>query len=106
MPSVRSISVLVLGLCSGCAAHGAQPLRVRVLNTETPRALLPEPAPAADFVDEQPERAAPPRLGAPGGSGAGSRRVTPARPSNDAQSGNDTVGGLPAGMGGVTGPLG
>lgn len=104
MPSVRSISVLVLALCSGCAAQGGQALRVRVLNTEAPRALLPEPS-AADFVDQQPERAAP-RLGAPGGSGAGSRRVMPARPSNDAQSGNDTVGGLPAGMGGVTGPLG
>ncbi len=35
------------------------------------------------------------RISAPGGSGAGTRSVTPAK----GQSGNETVGGLPAGSG-------
>ena len=44
---------------------------------------------------------ATPRIGAPpGGSGAGSRRVVPT------QSGNETVGGLPAGNGGGAGVVG
>lgn len=106
MPSLRSISVLVLGLCVGCTATAAQTPRVRVLATEMPPAPRAEPLPAADIAREQPERTTAPRLGAPGGSGAGSRRVTPARSTSGAQSGNDTVGGLPAGSGGVTGPFG
>lgn len=98
--------MLALALGSGCAAPGAQAVRVRVLNTEAPRARLAQPVPSTDSSQARPESVAPPRLGAPGGSGAGSRRVTPAAATSDAQSGNDTVGGLPAGIGGVTGPLG
>jgi hypothetical protein len=106
MPSLRLISVLVLGLCVGCTATTAQTPRVRVLDTELPRAPRAEPVPASDVYREQPEPTTAPRLGAPGGSGAGSRRVTPARSTGAAQSGNDTVGGLPAGTAGFTGPLG
>jgi hypothetical protein len=98
--------MLALALVSGCAAPGAQTLRVRVLNTEAPSPPLAEPAPRNDTPEAQPERVAPPRLGAPGGSGAGSRRVTPAAATSVGQSGNETVGGLPAGIGGVIGPLG
>jgi hypothetical protein len=72
---------VVLALCTACASGGAS---VRVLNSEPPRALEPEP--------DVGERATP-RIGAPGGSGAGTRSVWPA------QSGKDAVGGLLFGKG-------
>jgi hypothetical protein len=88
LPYILTLSSL------GCAAA---PVPVRVLHTEAPHTQLPEPAPARTA----PESGTPkPRIGPPGGSGAGSRRVLPA------QSGNETVGGLPAGTGGGKGPAG
>ena len=84
----------------GCAAG---PVPVRVLHTEVPHAQLPEPASTQTAPSGEQgtgERATPARIGAPGGSGSGSRRVQPA------QSGNETVGGLPVGMGGGKGPAG
>ena len=74
----------------GCVAA---PVPVRVLHTEAPRVQLPDSAPT--HTAPRPEHATPkPRIGAPGGSGAGSRRVLPT------QSGNETVGGLPGGAAG------
>jgi hypothetical protein len=93
---MRTLLCLVTMSLAGCAA----PVRVRVLHIEAPRITAPEaaaPEPAAPSHDDA---RAVPRIGAPGGSGAGSRRVVPA------QSGNDTVGGLPAGIGGGSGPAG
>src|SRR5882672_3129347 len=90
--------LLVVILCGACAttslAVPAQP--VRILDSEAARAPVPELEAATK--PQGTERA--PRIGAPGGSGAGSRRVAPI------QSGNETVGGLPAGTGGGTGPAG
>lgn len=93
---MRALLCLVTLSLAGCAAA---PVRVRVLDSEAPRVSAPEatPEPAPSSHDDA---TAAPRIGAPGGSGAGSRRVVPA------QSGNDTVGGLPAGMGGGKGPAG
>lgn len=81
---------------AGCSQNRPTLLPLRVLNSEAPRLELDEPARP---VPPEAREAATPRIGAPGGSGAGARRVRPA------QSGNDTVGGLPAGMG-STGPRG
>jgi len=69
----------------GCApvASSAPRLSLRVLSSE-PASIRQEPDAAED---------APRRIGAPGGSGSGTRRVQPL------QSGKDAVGGLPAGMG-------
>jgi hypothetical protein len=92
-----SIPLLLLALLVGCAASCA-PV-VRVLASETPD-IHAEPE-VTDRVTTP--ATAPPRIGAPGGSGAGSRRVAPAAAQVGAQSGNETVGGLPAGGGG---PLG
>lgn len=95
MPNLRALSVLVLVLGTGC---GAAAPRLRVLSSE------PGSAPRPEVVVEPGEDVTvpkhPARIGAPGGSGSGSRSVIPA------QSGNDTVGGLPAGMGGGSGPRG
>ena len=63
-------------------------LPIRILSSETARAPHAEPALRARAAEPP-----TPRIGAPGGSGSGSRRVLPA------QSGNETVGGLPAGSG-------
>jgi hypothetical protein len=105
MASLRvfALPLITLALCSGCAASAATPsnLPLRILASE----LAAVPAPTAEPSElgssdakDGGERA--PRIGAPGGSGAGSRRVAPA------QSGKETVGGLPVGMGGCTGPAG
>lgn len=87
-----------LTLVAGCASAslGAPPHAVRILDSEPARAPVPEAESAASAR----ERVGGPRIGAPGGSGAGSRRVAPV------QSGNETVGGLPAGIGGGKGPAG
>lgn len=93
---MRRLLYIVTVSSVGCAAA---PVPVRVLHTEAPHAQLPESPPAQ--TEPTPEQATPaPRIGAPGGSGAGSRRVRPV------QSGNETVGGLPAGTGGGKGPAG
>jgi hypothetical protein len=102
MQRASSIPLLLLTLLVGCAASNSQVPRVRVLTSETPQ-LRAEPEPGSDVAAPA---VMPPRLGAPGGSGAGSRRVAPAAVRAGAQSGNDTVGGLAPGVGGVTGPLG
>lgn len=103
------VAVTALACFSGCAGTSAaavtSTLPVRVLSSEAPSAPRPEPV-SAPSRDATPSAATPsdgatlPRIGAPGGSGAGSRRVTPA------QSGNETVGGLPAGTAGPTGAAG
>jgi hypothetical protein len=87
--------VLVLGaagLSGGCArTMPGVSSPVRVLSSE------PATSPRAEPEGSSSERLPTPRIGAPGGSGAGSRRVAPA------QSGNDAVGGLPTGAAGVVG---
>jgi|SRR3954469_18888576 hypothetical protein len=92
MHSLGALGLVALALTFGCSAASApvlQPrLPVRILSNEAGTAPRPELLPG----DAQPAMSAP-RIGAPGGSGAGSRRVAPA------QSGNETVGGLPAGAG-------
>ena len=93
---MRCLLCLVTLSLAGCAAA---PVPVRVLPSEAPRLTAPEALPEPTAPSERDATTAP-RIGAPGGSGAGSRRVVPA------QSGNDTVGGLPAGIGGGTGPAG
>lgn len=94
MPNLRALWVVSLVLCAGCA-RGAQ---LRVLSSEpdfTPQPQL-EATPSEDHTTPEPA----PRIGPPGGSGSGSRSVIPA------QSGNEAVGGLPAGIGSGTGPRG
>jgi hypothetical protein len=95
MPNLRPLSLAVLVLCASCASEGA---RLRVLSSESPAAPTPERDPQWDPDLTTPKPA--PRIGAPGGSGSGIRSVIPA------QSGNETVGGLPAGIGNGTGPRG
>ena len=100
MWSSTHVLLVLLGTGSslGC---GANAVPVRVLSSAPSKALLPEAAPNEVRPQAAPNDAAPmPRIGAPGGSGSGSRRVTPP------QSGNETVGGLPAGIGGGRGPAG
>lgn len=92
------VLALAASACSQQVPNAQVPLRV--LSSEAPRATLPEPELAPSNEAREAERAPLPRIGAPGGSGAGSRRVQPA------QSGNETVGGLPVGIGGGTGPRG
>ena len=94
---MRLLLCLVTSSLVGCAAA---PIPVRVLHTETPRLTAPAEAVHEPAAPSHDDARAQPRIGAPGGSGAGSRRVVPA------QSGNDTVGGLPAGIGGGSGPAG
>ncbi|HEX2869681.1 MAG TPA: hypothetical protein VHP33_00465 [Polyangiaceae bacterium] len=105
--SFVAVTALGLACATGCAGTSAtaagSTLPVRVLSSEAPSAPHPEPSdtlPAPSSATTPSERA--PRIGAPGGSGAGSRRVAPVR----AQSGNETVGGLPAGTAGPTGAAG
>jgi len=94
MLSVRIISLVLFAFSGGCAAARvtAQNTRLRVLNSELPASPVPEPSELDRDAGKSPAPVAP-RIGAPGGCGAGSRRVLPA------QSGNETVGGLPAGIG-------
>jgi hypothetical protein len=87
-----------LGCAAGSASAVREPVRIRLLGSEAPRMQLPAEAPASNGAGSPGEVGAPeftraPRIGAPGGSGAGSRRVLPA------QSGKETVGGLPGGSG-------
>ena len=92
MHPLRALGLFVLALNVGCSATSVpgspSRLPMRVLSNEAANAPRPELAPSNGQRD-----ATAPRIGAPGGSGAGSRRVVPA------QSGNETVGGLPAGAG-------
>lgn len=86
----------ILLACSGGCAGAAAPLPVRALSHEPSPAVTPEAA------SERPPATRPfPRIGAPGGSGAGSRSIVPTQSKNDAptQSGNEAVGGLDAGSG-------
>lgn len=80
----------------------APQLPIRVLSSEPASVREPEATPreTAPTFDATAPRVGAPRIGAPGGSGAGSRRVVPA------QSGNETVGGLPAGIGAGAGVAG
>ena len=89
--------------CAGTAENLTAPrLPIRILSSEGARVQQPEVTPrdAAPTSDGTPPRIGAPRIGAPGGSGAGSRRVVPA------QSGNETVGGLPVGAGAGAGVAG
>jgi hypothetical protein len=102
---VAFTALACLSGCAGTSAVGASStLPVRVLSSEAPRAPRPEPTDAAQAPSNvtPPGGVAAPRIGAPGGSGAGSRRVAPVRD----QSGNETVGGLPTGTAGPTGAAG
>ncbi len=97
----RASTLSLLTLLVGCAAPAAQAPGVRVLSSEAARVRA---EPEAEVVSTPAVRKA--RIGAPGGSGAGSRRVVPAAAQARPQSGNDTVGGLPAGLGGAAGRWG
>lgn len=79
MPKLRALlpSLVILGTACASSPSLRGPLRES--------ANAPPSAPGLGRTG--------PRIGAPGGSGAGSRAVTPT------QSGNETVGGLPAGSG-------
>jgi hypothetical protein len=85
--------------CTGTAGRVTAPQTIRILSSEAasvqqPEAAACDAAPTSDATATRPgARIGAPRIGAPGGSGAGSRRVVPA------QSGNEAVGGLPAGAG-------
>jgi hypothetical protein len=111
MQRASSLPLLLLTLLVGCAAPAAQAPAVKVLASEAPRARAELEA-DGNLVGAS-TASTKARIGAPGGSGAGSRRVAPARAKARPQSGNETVGGLPAGMGGlpagtagVAGPFG
>jgi hypothetical protein len=86
LPVRLGLFCFIVGTAFGCAPVGASAPKfsVRVLSSEGARLPLDEPVP----VEER-----RPRIGAPGGSGPGARRVQPA------QSGNETVGGFAVGMG-------
>jgi hypothetical protein len=105
LPSL--VLLLVLAGCGGTSLV-ATTHPVRVLDSEAAASPVPQledamhppdSVNARDSVNAHDSVNAP-RIGAPGGSGAGSRRVAPI------QSGNETVGGLPAGIGGGKGPAG
>lgn len=114
MLQLRAFAVLLVAFCAGCASLGtgapapSARLPLRLLSSEAPSAPRPEAAPDETHDDAPSEthgnalqrNVTAPRIGAPGGSGAGSRRVAPV------QSGNETVGGLPVGTAGGTGPAG
>jgi len=90
MPILRALSLLLLPPCLLAACGGAP--RLRLLSSDWAAAPRAEPEPVR--APERDTGARPhPRIGAPGGSGAGARCV------HAPQSGNETVGGLPAGMG-------
>ena len=99
MLSLRALTFSLVAFCAGCAggsvpqAAAARP-PLRILSSEAPRATWPERAPNPTHSDTPHPDVAAPRIGAPGGSGAGSRRVRPL------QSGKEAVGGLPTGRGG------
>ncbi|MES1189100.1 MAG: hypothetical protein ABUL60_35115 [Myxococcales bacterium] len=100
----RALTSLLVALCFGCSSlggplPGARP-PLRVLSCEPATAPRPEATPSENHGEGPYPEVTAPRIGAPGGSGAGSRRVVPV------QSGKETVGGLPAGMAGGTGPAG
>jgi hypothetical protein len=100
MAHLRTLCFAAIALSAGCARVSAPiPARlpVRLLSSEAAAAPRPVPERARDA--EKRHDAQAPRIGAPGGSGAGSRRVVPV------QSGNETVGGLPAGTGGGAAPV-
>lgn len=101
MRSASPLSLLLLTLLVGCAAPNAQTPGVRLLTSEAPQA---QAVPEADAAPSRAPDVIRPRIGAPGGSGAGSRRVAPA--AAKVQSGKDTVGALPAGAAGAAGPFG
>jgi hypothetical protein len=84
MTNLPPLPALFLACCAGCASIA--PLPFRALSTEAPAAPRAEP-------DVSTAKRGVPRIGAPGGSGAGARSVTLP------QSGKETVGGLPAGSG-------
>lgn len=88
-PRVFSMLLVACGSACGGSTRSLERPPIRLLQTEAPHVQPPEAV-----LPDAPEEA--PRLGAPGGSGAGMRRVAPI------QSGNDTVGGLPAGSGAGT----
>ena len=88
-----ALSLLAMSTAIWSCACASTPLQLRLLSSEPPAVL---PATPSDAPACAPQQQAP-RIGAPGGSGAGSRRVTPL------QSGNDTCGFRPVGMGGGIG---
>jgi hypothetical protein len=102
MSRLPILGLVVLALsASACSSQLAESrLPLRALSSDAPSAPQPEPERSTPSQTREAARAPLPRIGAPGGSGAGSRCVQPA------QSGNDTVGGLPVGIGGATGPRG
>jgi hypothetical protein len=96
MTFVRLLTVLLLTLSAACAGAPIASMHpVRVLDSEA--APAPVPQPVGESATKAPSAEPGPRIGAPGGAGAGSRRVAPL------QSGNETVGGLPTGGVGVAG---
>ncbi len=99
MHQLRSLIVVLTAFSAGCAGGSASPpqIPVRILSSEA-SSVRAEAETSEQLTKPNEPRA--PRIGAPGGSGAGSRRVAPA------QSGNETVGGLPVGIGGGSGPAG
>jgi hypothetical protein len=103
MRRLSSLLALVLLALVASACGGQLPaaqLPLRVLSSDAPRSTLPEPERSPSSDTREADQAPRPRIGAPGGMGAGTRSVQPA------QSGNDTVGGLPAGIGAGVGPRG
>jgi hypothetical protein len=104
MLALRALTLSLVALCFGCASLGGSApgarLPLRLLSSEVATVPRPEAVPSETQSDSPGRDVTAPRIGAPGGSGAGSRRVVPA------QSGKETVGGLPAGMGGCAGPAG
>lgn len=86
---MRTLLIMVL-LGAAALSSACTSVPVRVLASEPARAPRAEP----EQTPQTPAEPVAPRIGAPGGSGAGSRRVAP-----PAQSGNEAVGGLPAGDG-------
>lgn len=104
MLDLRALAFSLVASCAGCASWSAAPtaarLPLRLLSSEAATTPGPEREPSETPGVAPSCDVTAPRIGAPGGSGAGSRRVVPV------QSGKETVGGLPAGMAGCTGPAG
>lgn len=104
MLALRTLAFSLVAYCFGCGSLGAPApttrLPLRLLSHEAGTPPRPEAVPEETQGDAPSRDVKAPRIGAPGGSGAGSRRVAPV------QSGKETVGGLPAGAVGAVGPAG
>ncbi|HEY6077876.1 MAG TPA: hypothetical protein VIW29_03695 [Polyangiaceae bacterium] len=91
---MRTLLIMVL-LGAAALSSACTSVPVRVLASEPARAPRAEP----EQTPQTPAEPVAPRIGAPGGSGAGSRRVAPTQSENEAADGLPSAGTAVAGRG-------